>query len=113
MQLYLDVDADPKTGWLGYDYVINRRRTGKGRVSVERNVGNRYEWVDVGDAPYQLGERELEVGIPWKVLGISQAPPVLEFKWADNLVETGDWSDFTLHGDSAPNDRFNYQARTR
>jgi hypothetical protein len=33
------------------------------------------------------------------------------FKWADNTQQTGDASDFTLNGDVAPNDRFNYRAR--
>jgi hypothetical protein len=35
----------------------------------------------------------------------------VESKWADNIQQTGDWSDFTLHGDSTPNDRFNFRAR--
>jgi len=44
-------------------------------------------------------------------LGLNALPKALDFKWADNLRQTGHWSDFTLHGDAAPNDRFNYRAR--
>jgi hypothetical protein len=38
------------------------------------------------------------------------SPFTIDFKWADNLQQTGEWSDFTLNGDAAPNDRFNYRA---
>lgn len=34
----------------------------------------------------------------------------VDFKWTDNCYEKGDWTDFTLNGDAAPNDRFNYRA---
>jgi hypothetical protein len=38
-------------------------------------------------------------------------PATLDFKWADNCIAVGDWTDFTLNGDAAPNDRFNYRAQ--
>ena len=44
----------------------------------------------------------------WKFEG--ELPAVIDFKWADNIQQTGDASDFTLNGDAAPNDRFNYRA---
>jgi len=28
----------------------------------------------------------------------------------NNAQQTGEWSDFTLNGDAAPNDRYNYRA---
>ncbi|MFD0717081.1 hypothetical protein [Paenibacillus sp. GCM10027626] len=31
-----------------------------------------------------------------------------EFKWVENVAEAGDASEFYLHGDAAPNERFNY-----
>jgi hypothetical protein len=37
-------------------------------------------------------------------------PAQLDFKWADNCIAAGDWTDFTLNGDAAPNDRFNFRA---
>ncbi len=110
MYLFLDTDGDPRTGWLGFDHVVNRRRRGEHGSSVERNVGGRYEWADAGEAEVWVGERGLELSVPWRVLGMQGPPPVLEFKWSDNLKETGEWSDFTVNGDSAPNDRFRYRA---
>jgi hypothetical protein len=44
-------------------------------------------------------------------LGITALPATIDFKWADNIQQTGEWSDFTLNGDAAPNDRFNYRAK--
>jgi hypothetical protein len=53
---------------------------------------------------------ELEVAIPRTVLGVTAETRWIDFKWADNIQQTGEWSDFTLNGDAAPNDRFNYRA---
>jgi hypothetical protein len=52
----------------------------------------------------------LEVAVSWSVLGLSGPPPAVDFKWTDNCLGAGDWTDFTLNGDAAPNDRFNYRA---
>jgi hypothetical protein len=43
-------------------------------------------------------------------LGRSGPPDRFDFKWTDNCRAAGDWTDFTLNGDAAPNDRFNYRA---
>ncbi len=110
MLLFLDTDADARTGWLGYDAVVNRARPDARTASVERNVGGRYEWAPAGVAELRLGPSELELSVPWKTLGLRQAPARLDFKWADHPRPTGEWSDFTLNGDAAPNDRFNFRA---
>jgi hypothetical protein len=51
------------------------------------------------------------VAVPRAAMGLKDGPVTIDFKWADNIQETGEWSDFTLNGDAAPNDRFNYRAR--
>jgi len=78
---------------------------------VERNVGGRFEWTRVGEAEVAWGGADLEMGVPWTVLGLAGPPARLDFKWADAIGSTGEASDFTLNGDVAPNDRFNYRAR--
>ncbi len=50
------------------------------------------------------------VAIPRSALGITRLPVVIAFKWADNCYAKGDWTDFILNGDAAPDDRFNYRA---
>ncbi|QEH35914.1 hypothetical protein OJF2_44710 [Aquisphaera giovannonii] len=110
MLLFVDADNDPRTGWLGYDLRVNARRTGDGKATVERNVDGAYRWETAGEAPFARGAREVELTLPPSTPGLARPPASLDFKWADNIQETGDWSDFTLNGDAAPDDRFNFRA---
>ncbi len=112
MLLFIDVDGDPKTGWLGYDFVINREVGGDGVTSLQRNVDGKYTWGPAQKVSYRTVGNELELAVPWNLLG-TKRPAALDFKWADNIQQTGDWPDFTVNGDAAPNDRFNYRARMK
>ncbi len=107
MLLFLDTDADAKTGWLGYDFVINRAGAG----TLERNRAQGFAWAPAGKTKWRVQGNDLELVIPWKALGLKSPPATLDFKWADNCLQALDWSDFTVNGDTAPNDRFNYRAR--
>ncbi len=109
MLLYVDADRNPSTGWLGYDYVINRSRTGS-TTSVQRNVGNAYSWTEVGTVPFRRDTDEVELTIPRTMLNLPSNRVGIDFKWADNVTAAQDWTDFTLNGDAAPNNRFNYRA---
>ena len=102
MMLYIDTDCNTKTGWLGYDFVFNRLPG-----TLEKNTGEKFEWESLTKITCRIGEKEMELSIPREVLG---DPSAFHFKWCDNIQQTGEWSDFTLHGDSAPNDRYNYRA---
>jgi len=62
---------------------------------------------------YRISGNELELAIPRQVLGVSSLLATIDFKWAANLEQVGDWSDFAINGDTAPNDRFNYRVRLR
>jgi hypothetical protein len=110
MLLYIDADNNPKTGWLGYDYVINRTHVRPGITTLERNDGGGYQWKALRDIEFRSAGNELEIAIPRAALGLTADAFTLDFKWADNIQQTGDWSDFTLNGDVAPNDRFNFRA---
>jgi hypothetical protein len=108
MLLLLDVDGNAATGWLGYDFVVNRSRDGMS-ARIEKHRGPGWDWQPVGEAELKFAGDQLELAIPWQLLGRDGPPTVLDFKWADQLQGTGEWSDFTLNGDAAPNDRFNYR----
>lgn len=110
MMLFIDRDADPRTGWLGYDLVVNRSSPTATMAVVERCTGG-WQWERCGEVPFRVAGDTLVLAMPRTVLGIGQCPATIDFKWADNIQETGDWSDFLLHGDAAPNSRFNYRAR--
>ena len=111
MLLYIDSDNNPKTGWLGYDFVINRADVRDGTTTIQQNIGGKYQWKTVATIPYFVKNNELEVAVPRSILGITSLPAEIHFKWADNIQQTGDVSDFTLNGDAAPNDRFYYVAK--
>lgn len=110
MLLFLDVDANPRTGWLGYDFVVNRS-VGTDATMLQRNEDNAYRWSDVSPVPYRVSGNELMIAIPRAALGLGPGAHTIDFKWADGILQSGEPSDFTLNGDAAPNDRFNYRAR--
>lgn len=103
MLLFLDLDASTRTGWLGYD----ARIAGK---SIQRSTSPDYQWKEAGEAILRSAGNELEVSVPLSALGLTRLPAAIHFKWADNCIRNKDWTDFTLNGDAAPNDRFNYRA---
>lgn len=117
MMLFLDVDCDIKTGWLGYDFVLNRvspvdptnpTSSAQVKMFLEKNaVGNGYNWAEPIEIDARVGECEIELAIPRHFFGKEET---FHFKWSDNIEQSGDWSDFTINGDSAPNDRYNYRA---
>ena len=110
MLLYLNVDGDARTGWLGYDFVVNRH-VGAATTILERNVGGKYAWQPAAKVQYRVSGNEMEVAIPRAALGLGAGPATIDFKWADHCFAKGDWTDFTLNGDAAPDDRFSYRAR--
>ena len=107
MVLLLDVDHDPTTGWFGYDYVVNRVPAGSDTATLERYEGEN-RWGSPVQIPYRMAGNELELAIPRSAL--KGSTDTIDFKWLDNVGPLEDPINFTLHGDAAPNDRFNYRA---
>jgi hypothetical protein len=77
--------------------------------AMQRHAKAGFHWTRVRTVPWKAAGRDLELSIPWRALGLAGPPAAIDFKWSDNPQLTGDWSDFTLSGDAAPNDRFNYR----
>ena len=67
------------------------------------------EWTAIAEVPYAVKGNELEISIPAGLLGVSGKSAVFDFKWADNPQELEDQISLCLHGDTAPNRRFNYR----
>jgi hypothetical protein len=96
---------------MGYDLAIAREGNGAETVTVERNRGGQYQWENPLPVPCRRTDDQLELAIPCAMFAPTGHPAAFDFKWADNIQQTGDWSDFTLNGDVAPNDRYNYRAQ--
>jgi hypothetical protein len=109
MMLLLDVDGDHRNGWLGYDFIVNRQIKGNTAL-LERCLGG-WRFATVGEVALVVRDNELEIRIPRSLLGLERAKGAMkfDFKWADNIPDNAEATDFYLHGDVAPNGRYNYR----
>jgi hypothetical protein len=109
MMLLLNTDGNGRNGWEGYDFAINRLPGAADRGILERSTGG-WNWEQVAEVPLHVQGNELQLAMPRAALGLApdRGPLRLEFKWADNVPQSGDILDFIDHGDVAPNGRFNY-----
>jgi hypothetical protein len=109
MMLLIDMDRDKKTGWQGYDYIINRRRLAKDRATIEKNLNSAWQWEPIADVRFCVKRSRLELGVPKEIMQNHIGRINFEFKWVDNILQDGDIMDFYVSGDVAPSGRFNYQ----
>jgi hypothetical protein len=109
MLLFINTDRRHKTGWEGYDFVVN--------LSVKDDLQtNLHALADGGWAPrfvetvrYAVDGNRLELAIRRQSLGIAAQDKIaVEFHWADHPQRLGVIEEFALNGDSAPDRRFNY-----
>ncbi len=107
MRLFIDADRNAKTGWEGYDYVVNRLSPNEKAV-VEHSSAD-WAWKRAGEVSYHVDGCKMEIAIPVEALHLSRKGGFeIEFKWVDNSQTDGDIYDFYLNGDAAPLGRFNY-----
>jgi hypothetical protein len=98
--LLIDSDQNPRTGWQGYDFAVNRE-TGW----LESNAG-RWNWKKVARIGCRIEGREMHLSVPYSALGRAGC---FDFKWVDNCQHPGDVMDLYLSGDAAPAGRFNFR----
>ena len=99
MRLYIDIDRNAKTGWLGYDYrVINGN-------NLQKYTGG--NWIDFHKTVAADDGNKLMITIALKHINLAKQKPDFEFKWSDNM-QSDDPLDWYVNGDVAPGGRFNY-----
>lgn len=104
INLYLDADQNPATGWHGYDYLINRSPDANGMTSLEKLQADG-SLSEKEMVPCVLAPKLLEIKIP--ILPEWQGKTCrFDFHLTDNSPRD---SQFFLQGDHAPNRRFNYR----
>ena len=110
MWLLIDTDQDSRTGWQGYDYIINRTVEPPHTTWLEKNDGG-WHWKKVARITLRVNGNQLAFAIPRKALGwpAGTTQVAFDFKWADHLQHPGDIMDFYVSGDVAPEGRFNYR----
>ena len=111
MWLLLDTDYNSKTGWEGYDFMLNRSVDGS-ETWLEKNTGG-WNWERVAKISFTVRGNELMLSVPRAALGLDGAENfTLDFKWWDNAQKLGDILDTYLSGDAAPDGRFNFRYDT-
>jgi len=109
--LLIDADQNPRTGWQGYDFIVNHT-TLNGDSWLEKNTDG-WHWEKVARVAYHCMGNELHLKIPRAALGLRSGRNLsFDFKWVDNLQSPGYVMDFYLSGDVAPAGRFNYRYKT-
>ena len=112
MRLLLRTRSGGET-WEGFDYIVNRVSpsapdgSGLGTATLEKSTGS-WNWETAGTVRYRIRGNALQLEIPRALLGLSEKPVNLEFKWSDNMQTDGDVMDFYLSGDVAPGGRFTF-----
>ena len=115
MQLFLDTDQNAQTGWVGYDFAVNLAPPlSDTKTIVSRYTGDTktstWQWKNAGTSAYRISGDTMAVQIPRALLGLAGTRIAFDFHWADNENAAKEGiSAFFLHGDSAPDRRFNYR----
>lgn len=115
MQLYLNTDSDVKTGWCGYDFIINYEAKDAFTTTLAKYNGKdgAYSFEIVGDVSYRAKDNELMIEIPLSVLGYTNYHEIyFEFKWVDSTSKVNTMEQFYTDGDCAPLGRLNYIYQT-
>jgi hypothetical protein len=111
MLLFIDADQNARTGWMGYDYLVNLEVPSDTETTVK--AWNNSRWETVGTAAYRINGNGMEISIARAMLGEASSTPAFDFHWADNILKLDDISEFSVNGDSAPNRRWNYRFAVR
>ena len=105
MMLYINADCDHKTGWNGYDFLVNKSTMGTNATTLMK--WDNTAWKPTGRLGYRVKGNEMEIRIPREKIDL-KTKVAFNFHWADNIQNTDDIIQFSISGDSAPDRRFNY-----
>ena len=107
MLLFVDTDQNVETGWYGYDLLVNKCVNADGTTDVMTYQDGK--WAVAASVPFAVNANELELAVPAELLSVGGRSASFDFKWADNPQALEDPISLCLHGDTAPNRRFNYR----
>lgn len=106
MLLYVNTDTVKTTGWEGYDLLINSIPSGKNSTSVKEFESDK--WKGNQKIKYAYAGNEMEIAVPIAWFNAKNDRLVFSFHWSDNSQKLNDINEFFIHGDSAPDRRFDY-----
>jgi len=108
--LLIDADRDPKTGWEGFEFLVNRSTEADGSTWLEKNQGG-WKWEKVVRVRSRASGNQIQLAIPKERLSLplNQTGLAIDFKWSDNVQRPGEVMDFYLSGDVAPEGRYKFR----
>jgi hypothetical protein len=109
MMLLIDADRDKKTGWEGYDLIVNQTKPNGNMASLRQYCKG--EWKNKEMVRFNVLDNKMELCIPRAMMCQGEKVTDMEFKWVDN-VGLDNIMDFYQLGDAAPSGRFNYYYTT-
>ncbi|MEN8204209.1 MAG: hypothetical protein ABFS28_16550 [Bacteroidota bacterium] len=109
MLLLIDADRDVTSGWYGYDYLVNKRMMDQNQTILLKYNQEKNTWEEKQVVEFSYAYNKMELAIPREVIGFTGSSFSFDFKWSDNPSELKDPISLCLHGDTAPNRRFNYR----
>ncbi|WP_165228256.1 hypothetical protein [Aquisphaera insulae] len=111
MLLFIDADRDHKTGWNGYDLLVNGNVPDDHTTTLMRYDprAEKGPWVVESRLPCRYAGNKLELAIPRRLLGPTADDLAFDFHWCDHPADLKDVISLCVSGDSAPNRRFNYR----
>jgi hypothetical protein len=109
MLLLIDADKNSKTGWHGYDFLVNKNFVNKNYTTLKQYSKASNSWVDKAHIPFRYKGNKLELSIPRNKLQLTGNSITFDFHWADNPADIKSPISLCTDGDSAPNRRFNYR----
>ena len=107
MLLFLDADDSHETGPLGYDYVVNASVVDESRTTISA-LSENGTVTSLEEIEYAANGNRIELAVPRSYFDSEDAGLSFQFHWADNIQSWNLSEEFAVHGDSAPNRRFNY-----
>ena len=93
MWLLLDTDSDPRSGWEGFDFIVNHMVDGDGTTWLEKNVGG-WRWKPVAKVSLRVAGNELHLAIPRQSMGIARDQTALSI----NVVLAYSYTHVCEHG---------------
>jgi len=115
MQLFIDADQDVKTGWYGYDYIVNYQAKDEFTTTVAKYNGtdNAFSFEVIGDVSYRVKGNQMMLAVPLELLGVEHCDYMnFHFKWVDSDSRMTTMEQFYTEGDVAPLGRLNYVFNT-
>ena len=111
MQLFIDADQDTKTGWYGYDFIVNYEAKDEFTTTVARYNGKdgAYSFEVIGEVSYRAKGNQMMIAVPLTLLGVENYNDLtFDFKWVDSDSGINTMEQFYTEGDVAPLGRLNY-----